>query len=131
MIYLLDTSVAVEILCARDREILERFAALMDDCALCEVVTAELVFGYTKVPDAKRERNTLDFIGKLRILPFGFAGAQAYARTRSDLERDGRVISGNDLLIAATALAHGATLVTRNVGEFARVAGLAVESWTS
>ena len=36
-----------------------------------------------------------------------------------------------DLLIAATALEHGATLVTNNVREFARVPGLMVEDWLS
>ncbi len=41
------------------------------------------------------------------------------------------MIGGNDLLIAATAVVNGATLVTRNVGEFSRVAGLAVEDWTA
>ena len=34
-----------------------------------------------------------------------------------------------DTLIAGTALHHGATLITRNVREFGRVAGLEVENW--
>lgn len=34
-----------------------------------------------------------------------------------------------DTLIAATALAHNATLVTHNVKEFKRVPGLAVSDW--
>lgn len=39
-------------------------------------------------------------------------------------------IGGNDLWIAATALAHGATLVTNNTGEFTRVSDLVLEDWT-
>ena len=35
----------------------------------------------------------------------------------------------NDLLIAATALANSAVLVTNNVDEFKRVPGLSIESW--
>jgi tRNA(fMet)-specific endonuclease VapC len=38
-------------------------------------------------------------------------------------------IGGNDLLIAAHALALGATFVTDNEGEFSRVGGLALENW--
>jgi tRNA(fMet)-specific endonuclease VapC len=45
------------------------------------------------------------------------------------LERRGEVIGRHDMLIAATALAHDATLVTRNTREFRRVIGLRVRSW--
>jgi len=38
-------------------------------------------------------------------------------------------IGPHDLLIAATALPHIATLVTRNTREFSRVAGLALVDW--
>ena len=49
--------------------------------------------------------------------------------THTELERIGRPIGHNDLLIAAHARALGATLVTRNVDEFARVPNLTIESW--
>ncbi|MBW4699946.1 MAG: hypothetical protein KME03_19010 [Aphanocapsa lilacina HA4352-LM1] len=50
-------------------------------------------------------------------------GAQA------DSEGQGQPIGANDLLIAATARAHDLTLITHNVREFLRVAGLRVEDW--
>ena len=56
--------------------------------------------------------------------------AEHYARIRAGLEAGGMVIGGNDLWIAATALASGATLVTNNTAEFARVPGLALEDWS-
>ena len=56
--------------------------------------------------------------------------AEHHARIRADLETRGVVIGGNDLWIAATALAHGATLVTNNTAEFFRVPGLLIEEWT-
>lgn len=56
--------------------------------------------------------------------------AEHYARTRAILERRGVIIGGNDLWIAATALAHGATLVSANTGEFTRIPGLAIEDWS-
>jgi tRNA(fMet)-specific endonuclease VapC len=45
------------------------------------------------------------------------------------LERRGQPIGPYDLLIAGQALASGLTLVTNNVQEFQRVAGLKLESW--
>jgi tRNA(fMet)-specific endonuclease VapC len=54
---------------------------------------------------------------------------EVYAELRTELERAGRPIGGNDLLIAAHALALGHTLVTDNEREFARVGGLRRENW--
>jgi len=62
-------------------------------------------------------------------LPFDDACAERYGIIRSELESAGTPIGPNDLMIAATALAHGATLVTNNVKEFSRVAGLRLEDW--
>jgi tRNA(fMet)-specific endonuclease VapC len=45
------------------------------------------------------------------------------------LERRGVIIGGNDLWIAATTLAHGATLVTNNTSEFDRIPGILIEDW--
>ena len=51
------------------------------------------------------------------------------ARLRFELEKQGRQIGPLDTLIAGTVLASGATLVTHNVKEFSRVAGLRIEDW--
>jgi tRNA(fMet)-specific endonuclease VapC len=48
---------------------------------------------------------------------------------RFDLERIGAKIGPLDTLIAGTALAHGATLVTHNTEEFSRISGLRLEDW--
>lgn len=45
------------------------------------------------------------------------------------LKAAGTLIGANDMWIAATALAHGQPLLTRNAREFTRVPGLQVESY--
>ena len=52
-----------------------------------------------------------------------------YGAIRSRLEAAGQPIGGNDMFIAAHALAAGATIVTANVDEFSRISDLKVENW--
>lgn len=59
----------------------------------------------------------------------GVEPAKAAARIRADLESRGLPIGPYDVLIAATALARGAILVTHNTVELSRVAGLRLEDW--
>ena len=63
------------------------------------------------------------------VLPFDHPAARAAATMRAELERRGRPIGPLDNLIAGTALAHRATLVTRNTREFSRLPNLAVLDW--
>ena len=65
----------------------------------------------------------------IEILPLAEPADRHYGVIRRALERVGRPIGHNDLLIAAHARALGTTLVTDNVGEFGRVPDLAVENW--
>jgi tRNA(fMet)-specific endonuclease VapC len=65
----------------------------------------------------------------VNILPFDEAQAKCAATVRATLERQGKPIGPQDVLIAATALANQGVLVTHNTGEFSRVAGLDLEDW--
>ena len=97
---------------------------------LPSVVLYELAYGAARSqapPDLKARLEAL--LRSLPILPFGEAEARAAARIRADLESAGKPIGPHDVLTAATALAHGATLVTRNLREFRRVKGLVLEDW--
>jgi tRNA(fMet)-specific endonuclease VapC len=65
-------------------------------------------------------------VATLRVLPVTADVALLYAKTARALRRKGRLIGGNDLWIACTALASNLPVVTRNAAEFRRVAGLRV-----
>ena len=62
-------------------------------------------------------------------LPFDDRAAEEYGKIRAHLSSAGTLIGPNDLIIAATALAHACTVVTRNTREFSRVPGLLLEDW--
>lgn len=131
MRYLLDTSVCVPLInCAddrlRDRLLAESPASVL----LSSVVKAELHFGARKSRRVAENLDRVDrFCRPFESLPFDDAAALSYGSIRAQLEREGRPVGANDLLIAATALAADVTLVTRNLEEFRRIPGLRVEAW--
>ena len=65
----------------------------------------------------------------IQVIPFDSAISRRAAELRHMLERRGESIGPLNTLIAGTALARGATLVTRNLKEFGRIAGLEVVNW--
>ena len=69
------------------------------------------------------------FFAPLASLPFDDRCAEEAAQIRADLVSQGKPIGPHDILIAATARAHDAVLVTHNIGEFARVTELRLEDW--
>jgi len=79
----------------------------------------------------RREALIVTTLDPFACLPFDLPAARQYARIRDELERQGRTIGGNDLMIAAIALANNLAVVTNNSGEFSRVSGLVVEDWSS
>lgn len=95
------------------------------------IVEAELLLGAEKSKRVEHNRRCVErLLAPFEIVPFCSRCARIYGKVRSELERNGTRIGPNDLLIAATALAHGAVLVTNNVNELKRVPGLSLESWS-
>ncbi len=77
-----------------------------------------------------RRRAQFDALLELvTILPFDRPAASQAAAIRAALEASGQPIGPIDTLIAGTALANGATLVSRNLREFRRVPQLQVVDW--
>jgi tRNA(fMet)-specific endonuclease VapC len=77
-------------------------------------------------------RNTValaHFCAPLEICAFDHEAASSYGEIRTELERVGTPIGPLDTLIAAPAVALGATVVTNNEREFSRAPGLRVENW--
>lgn len=131
MIYLLDTNVCVHLLNQRHEAIVRRFRQHNPvDIALCSVVKAELIFGAQR--SQRREANLQllkAFFAPLQSLGFDDIAAEHYGQIRADLLAKGQPIGPNDFLIAASARACDATLITLNTAEFSRVPGLRLEDW--
>ena len=131
MIYLLDTNVCIHLLNEKHPVILQHFRQHGPaDIALCSVVKAELLYGARRSQRIEANLQLLKtFFEPLQSLPFNDDCAEHYGQIHAELLTQGKPIGPNDTLIAAIALAHGATLITHNSGEFSRVAGLRLEDW--
>lgn len=128
--YLLDTNAVSDLI----NDPHGRVAAAIErigESAICTsiIVAAELRFGAAKRNSRRLARQIETAFAHLDIQPFAVPADRIYGDLRADLERRGRPIGPNDLLIAAHALALGCTLVTDNTREFARVKSLRVENW--
>lgn len=131
MSWLLDTNACIRYLNGRAPKLRERVDASKEsDIVVCSIVKGELFFGAAMSNDPARTlANQQRFLSRFTSHIFDDRCCETYARIRADLTRKGKVMGPNDLLIAATAMANGATLVTHNVEEFSRIGGLAVEDW--
>jgi tRNA(fMet)-specific endonuclease VapC len=109
------------------KEILSRSPSAI---GIPSIALFELEVGIAKsISPRKRPGQLEQLTSVVQILPFCAAEAQASAAIRSRLENKGTPIGPYDVLIAGTAKACGATLVTRNTREFRRVQGSALENW--
>ncbi len=130
--HLLDTNICIYYLKGMFPALKKRLESYSrSTIAIPAIVKAELYFGANKSQSKEKTSQVLNaFLAPLPIIPFGDAESIFYASIRAEMESAGRSIGPNDLLIASTALARGAILVTHNVKEFQRVKGLVWEDWT-
>ena len=131
MTYLLDTNVLIAVLNGTSERVVSRIKVHDPSSIQVSAVTrAELLFGarHSSRP-AVNVASALAVLAPYASLPFDDACADRYGIVRAELAALGTPIGPNDLFIAATALAHGLTLVTHNSKEFGRVVGLQMEDW--
>ncbi len=100
------------------------------DIYISTIVLFELQVGIAKSSTpGKRTQQLQQLLSRVNLVPFERDAAIAAARIRAQLEKQGTPIGAMDVLIAGTAVALRATLITHNVNEFSRVAGLAIADW--
>ena len=90
---------------------------------------SELLHGVHRARGARRNRRKAfveHILAGLEPVPITEPVARVHAEVWANLEQRGDVLGAHDLWIAATALAHGFGIVTRNTRDFDRVPGLRV-----
>ncbi len=131
MKYLLDTNACIRFINGRAPHLRAKMAVIpRSEIAVSIISKAEMYYGSAKSQTPERSRaKQLEFLETIATLPFDESAAVEYGRLRRDLEIAGTPIGGNDMLIAASAIAHGLILVTHNSAEFTRIPNLIMEDW--
>lgn len=137
MSYLLDTNVLSELVKPKPHpNVLAWFAATPDEALHVSVITlGELRSGVERMTDGKRrervrvwlEQTLADWLGD-RALPVSLAVADRWGRLTASAKRP---LPAIDSLLAATALAHGLRIVTRNVRDFVLPGVEVIDPWAS
>ncbi len=127
---LLDTNILSDLMRNPQGVVADRIGAV-GAANICTsiIVAAELRFGAEKKGSRRLAERVAAILDTLEVLPVSTPADAAYATIRTSLEKAGRPMGANDLLLAAQAVTLGCILVTDNEQEFRRVRGLSIENW--
>jgi len=135
--YLLDTCLLSEFMKREeDRGVIAWFAAQDDETLYISVLAiGEIRKGIAKLGTTKRSAELRSWLDSVvvrfdrRILPFDISTANRWGDLKADLETKGWPIPVIDSLMAATALEHDLTIVTRNEDDFAQTGVKVLNPW--
>lgn len=127
MSYLVDTDWVASALKGRPEATTLLGKLSSEGLAISLITYGEIYDGvYHGVSPAAQELGFLAFLRSVDVIPLDTDIMRLFARIRGDLREAGMKVNDFDLLIAATALHHNLTLVTRNLKHFKRILGLTI-----
>jgi tRNA(fMet)-specific endonuclease VapC len=126
---LLDTNIVVGFFNG-NRSVLRKIRERINRIALSVLVVAELDYGAKASQRAEENLEKLyRFLDIVQVVPFDLECAKVFGTVKSKLRMLGKPTGEVDALIAATAIAHKATLITANKRHFENIEGLKIETW--
>lgn len=133
---LIDSSVlvAVERQGAYWDELLGRGVDLAEDepVAMAAITAAELLHGVNRLKGVSQARASMyveTLLGEIPVQPYDVEVARVHATLSAALSSRGTPVGAHDLIIAATAVALGYDVATRDVRSFPKIEGLRVRRW--
>lgn len=129
--YMLDTDVCSYLIKGIFPRLNEQIKKHSSDICMSSITLAELLYGAQEKGSSK----IADHIACLQMLVevknWNSEAAQHYSIIRAELEKSGSTIGNMDMLIAASALAEDAVLVTNNTTHFSRISNLRIQNWVN
>jgi tRNA(fMet)-specific endonuclease VapC len=128
--YILDTNTLIYYFKGQGKVTQNLVNVSAQEISIPTIVLFELQVGIAKsTSPAKRTQQLQELLSRVNLVLFDREAALAAAKIRAELEQQGTPIGQMDVLIAGTAIALQATLVTHNIKEFSRVSGLTIVDW--
>ncbi|MGH7798765.1 MAG: type II toxin-antitoxin system VapC family toxin [Candidatus Binatia bacterium] len=130
---LIDSSVLI----ALERNRLNLQSQLADcadeDFAISAITASELLHGVHRAANPAQRRRREAFVegllDRLPVISFDTVTARIHARLSAELASSGTAVGPHDLIIAATAMAKGYILATRDQRSFPKIPGLSFRRW--
>ena len=127
--YLVDTDWVIDHLNAIEGVVNRLKELRPQGLALSIISLAELLEGVQYSRDPDQSQQALDaFLEDVSVLGIDEEVCKIFGRERCRLRKEGKLIGDFDLLIAATGLHYGLTVLTNNRQHFERLEGLRIES---
>jgi len=131
------TLIDASVLIAAERGQLDLDALLAEhageEIAIAAITASELLHGVHRAAGTaqrtRREAFVEDLLAQVPVIPFDLVAARIHSRVWAQLARRGLGVGAHDLLIAATAIATGSKVATRDERSFRRIPGLSVVAW--
>ena len=125
MKYLVDSDYVVDYLKGKEAATALLSSLEGDGLAISLITYGEIYEGiYFGTNQHKHEQGFLNFLRLVVVLPISEPVMQQFAHVRGELRRTGKLIGDFDILVAATAMQHNLTLLTRNLKDFQRISDL-------
>ena len=133
VLHMLDTDTSSYVIKGRSKMVRDKLAAVNPSLICISAITrAELLYGLKGTHGAHPARTGVPrFLQLVQVFAWSAECADWYAEIRHQLHVKGQLIGEMDVLIAAHAIAVGASLVTNNTRHFQRIGGpLKLANWT-
>lgn len=128
--YMLDTNICIYTIKNKPEAVRQTFVAHDGQMCVSTITQMELTYGAEKsLFPTKNLKNVEDFLARLDVKGFDSTAAAHTGQIRAELTKLGKPIGPYDQMIAGHARSLGLIVVTNNVGEFSRVAGIRIENW--
>jgi len=139
MTYLLDTCLISELVAKQpNQKVLDWVDAQIPETLYLSVITiGEIAKGICKLTPSKRKESLTTWLNETlpnrfehRILTLDVSTMVLWGNLICQLEQNGRPLPAMDSLIAAIALQHSLSLVTRNEKDFAGTGVIIINPWS-
>ena len=127
--YMLDTDISSYVIREDHPEVTDEFDKCFPDVCISAITVAELQYGAMKRNSLILTRKIQAFCNLVQCIAWNTSAAIVYAHLRNELEMKGNIIGSMDMMIAASAIAEDAILITNNMAHFSRIQNLKLENW--